>query len=205
MFAGIVRAVGKVREPEKLGNGVRLTIVAPDLGLDQVGIGESIAVNGACMTVVEKGDDWFRIDVSAESLSKTTGLDTFGPVNLEKAMRLGDRVDGHLVSGHVDGIGQVVSLDQIAESYRLVILAPRKLAPCIAYKGSIAVNGVSLTINTVEDTSVGPRFSINLIPHTMEVTTLRFLKPQSMVNLEVDLIARYVQRNLELRDGDDIL
>ncbi len=205
MFTGIVQAVGKVREPEKLGNGVRLTIVAPDLGLDQVGIGESIAVNGACMTVVEKGDDWFRIDVSAESLSKTTGLDTFGPVNLEKAMRLGDRVDGHLVSGHVDGIGQVVSLDQIAESYRLVILAPRKLAPCITYKGSIAVNGVSLTINTVEDTSVGPRFSINLIPHTMEVTTLRFLKPQSMVNLEVDLIARYVQRNLELRDGDDIL
>ena len=182
MFTGIIQAIGKVREPEKLGNGVRLTISAPDLGLDQVGIGESIAVNGACMTVVEKGDDWFRIDVSAESLSKTAGLDTFGPVNLEKAMRLGDRVDG-----------------------QLVILAPRKLAPCIAYKGSIAVNGVSLTINEVEDTSVGPRFSINLIPHTMEVTTLHFLKAQSLVNLEVDLIARYVQRNMELREGDDIL
>ena len=203
MFTGIIQAIGKVREPEKLGNGVRLTISAPDLGLDQVGIGESIAVNGACMTVVEKGDDWFRIDVSAESLSKTAGLDTFGPVNLEKAMRLGDRVDGHLVSGHVDGIGQVVSLEQVAESYKLVILA--KLAPCIAYKGSIAVNGVSLTINEVEDTSVGPRFSINLIPHTMEVTTLHFLKAQSLVNLEVDLIARYVQRNMELREGDDIL
>ena len=200
MFTGIIQAIGKVREPEKLGNGVRLTISAPDLGLDQVGIGESIAVNGACMTVVEKGDDWFRIDVSAESLSKTAGLDTFGPVNLEKAMRLGDRVDGHLVSGHVDGIGQVVSLEQVAESYKLVILAP-----CIAYKGSIAVNGVSLTINEVEDTSVGPRFSINLIPHTMEVTTLHFLKAQSLVNLEVDLIARYVQRNMELREGDDIL
>ena len=200
MFTGIIQAIGKVREPEKLGNGVRLTISAPDLGLDQVGIGESIAV-----TVVEKGDDWFRIDVSAESLSKTAGLDTFGPVNLEKAMRLGDRVDGHLVSGHVDGIGQVVSLEQVAESYKLVILAPRKLAPCIAYKGSIAVNGVSLTINEVEDTSVGPRFSINLIPHTMEVTTLHFLKAQSLVNLEVDLIARYVQRNMELREGDDIL
>ena len=197
MFTGIIQAIGKVREPEKLGNGVRLTISAPDLGLDQVGIGESIAVNGACMTVVEKGDDWFRIDVSAESLSKTAGLDTFGPVNLEKAMRLGDRVDGHLVSGHVDGIGQVVSLEQVAESYKLV--------PCIAYKGSIAVNGVSLTINEVEDTSVGPRFSINLIPHTMEVTTLHFLKAQSLVNLEVDLIARYVQRNMELREGDDIL
>ena len=188
MFTGIIQAIGKVREPEKLGNGVRLTISAPDLGLDQVGIGESIAVNGACMTVVEKA-----------------GLDTFGPVNLEKAMRLGDRVDGHLVSGHVDGIGQVVSLEQVAESYKLVILAPRKLAPCIAYKGSIAVNGVSLTINEVEDTSVGPRFSINLIPHTMEVTTLHFLKAQSLVNLEVDLIARYVQRNMELREGDDIL
>ena len=99
----------------------------------------------------------------------------------------------------------MVSLDQVAESYRLVILAPKKLAPCIAYKGSIAVNGVSLTINTVEDTSVGPRFSINLIPHTMQVTTLGLLKPQSMVNLEVDLIARYVQRNLELRDGDELL
>ena len=202
MFTGIIQAIGKVREPEKLGNGVRLTISAPDLGLDQVGVGESIAVNGACMTVVEKGDDWFPIDVSA---SKTAGLDTFGPVNLEKAMRLGDRVDGHLVSGHVDGIGQVVSLEQVAESYKLVILAPRKLAPCIAYKGSIAVNGVSLTINEVEDTSVGPRFSINLIPHTMEVTTLHFLKAQSLVNLEVDLIARYVQRNMELREGDDIL
>lgn len=205
MFTGIIQAIGKVREPEKLGNGVRLTIVAPELGLDQVGIGESIAVNGACMTVVEKGEDWFKIDVSAESLSKTTGLDTFGPVNLEKAMRLGDRLDGHLVSGHVDGIGQVVSFDKIEESYRLVILAPKKLAPCIAYKGSVAVNGVSLTINTVEDTPVGPRFSINLIPHTIEATTLKHLKPQSLVNLEVDLIARYVQRNLALRDEDELL
>ena len=205
MFTGIVQAVGRVREPEALGDGVRLTIDAPELGLEQVGIGESIAVNGACMTVVDKGETWFRIDVSAESLSKTTGLNTFGPVNLEKAMRLGDRLDGHLVSGHVDGIGQVVSLEPVAESFRLVILAPKKLAPCIAYKGSIAVNGVSLTINTVEDTSVGPRFSINLIPHTMQVTTLGLLKPQSMVNLEVDLIARYVQRNLELRDGDELL
>ncbi|MDL2058665.1 riboflavin synthase [Mesosutterella sp. AGMB02718] len=205
MFTGIIQAVGMVREPEKLGDGLRLTIDAPKLGLDQVQVGESIAVNGACMTVVEKGGDWFKIDVSAESLSKTTGLDTFGPVNLEKAMRLGDRVDGHLVTGHVDGIGEVISMDRVAESYRLVILAPKKMAPCIAYKGSIAVNGVSLTVNTVEDTAVGPRFSINLIPHTMEVTTLKLLKPQSMVNLEVDVIARYVQRGLELRDGDELL
>ncbi len=205
MFTGIIQAVGKVREPEKLGDGVRLTIVAPDLGLDQVGIGESIAVNGACMTVVEKGDDWFRIDVSAESLSKTTGLDTFGEVNLEKAMRLGDRLDGHLVSGHVDGIGQVESFEPVAESWRLTILAPRKLSAGLAYKGSITVNGVSLTVNSVEDTSVGTRFTINLIPHTVEVTTLKHLKPQSLVNLEIDLIARYVQRNLELNSSDDLL
>ena len=200
MFTGIIQAIGKVREPEKLGNGVRLTISAPDLGLDQVGIGESIAVNGACMTVVEKGDDWFRIDVSAESLSKTAGLDTFGPVNLEKAMRLGDRVDGHLVSGHVDGIGQVVSLEQVAESYKLVILAPRKLAPCIAYKGSIAVNGVSLTINEVEDTPAGTRISINLIPHTFEHTAFKHTKKRDLVNVEVDTVARYIERMYSLTE-----
>ena len=200
MFTGIIQAIGKVREPEKLGNGVRLTISSPDLGLDQVGIGESIAVNGACMTVVEKGDDWFRIDVSAESLSKTAGLDTFGPVNLEKAMRLGDRVDGHLVSGHVDGIGQVVSLEQVAESYKLVILAPRKLAPCIAYKGSIAVNGVSLTINEVEDTPAGTRISINLIPHTFEHTAFKHTKKRDLVNVEVDTVARYIERMYSLTE-----
>ena len=110
MFTGIVQAIGKVREPEPLGNGVRLTIVAPTLGLDEVKVGDSIAVNGACMTVISKTDTEFQVDVSAESLSKTTGLDTFGEVNLEKAMRLGDRVDGHLVSGHVDGVGQVESM-----------------------------------------------------------------------------------------------
>ena len=147
MFTGIVQAVGKVREPEKLGNGVRLTILAPELGLGDVHVGDSIAVNGACMTVIEVNEREFKVDVSAESLSKTTGLDTFGEVNLEKAMRLGDRVDGHLVSGHVDGVGQVESMEQVAESWRLVVRAPRKLSPYLAYKGSITVNGVSLTIN----------------------------------------------------------
>ena len=154
MFTGIVQAIGKVREPEPLGNGVRLTIVAPALGLGDVKVGDSIAVNGACMTVIEKNDTEFKVDVSAESLSKTTGLDTFGEVNLEKAMRLGDRVDGHLVSGHVDGVGQVESMEKVAESYRLVIRAPRVLSPYLAYKGSITVNGVSLTINKVEDTAL---------------------------------------------------
>ena len=202
MFTGIVQAVGKVREPEKLGNGVRLTILAPELGLSDVHVGDSIAVNGACMTVIDVNDREFKVDVSAESLSKTTGLDTFGEVNLEKAMRLGDRVDGHLVSGHVDGGGQVESMDQIAESWRLVVRAPRKLSPYLAYKGSITVNGVSLTINKVEDTALDTLITINLIPHTVEVTTLKHLKPQDNVNLEIDTIARYIERMVSLRVDD---
>ena len=205
MFTGIIQAIGKVREPEPLGNGARLTICAPDLGLDEVRIGDSIAVNGACMTVVEKTDTEFKVDVSAESLSKTTGLDTFGEVNLEKAMRLGDRVDGHLVSGHVDGVGQVESMEQVAESWRLVIRAPRVLSPYLAYKGSITVNGVSLTINKVEDTAMDTLVTINLIPHTVEVTTLKHLKAQSYVNLEIDTIARYIERMLSLRNDEDSL
>ena len=206
MFTGIVQAIGKVRDPEPLGNGVRLTIVAPALGLGDVKVGDSIAVNGACMTVTKIEGNSFQIDVSAESLSKTSGLDTFGEVNLEKAMRLGDRVDGHLVSGHVDGVGSVESMTQVAESYKLVIRAPLKLSPYLAYKGSIAVNGVSLTINEVEDTAMGALVSINLIPHTMQVTTLKNLKAQSWVNLEVDTIARYVERMVKLREeeGDSL-
>ncbi|MDY3114461.1 MAG: riboflavin synthase [Sutterella sp.] len=205
MFTGIVQAVGKVREPEALGNGVRLTIYAPTLGLDEVRVGDSIAVNGACMTVIDINGDEFKVDVSAESLSKTTGLDTFGEVNLEKAMRLGDRVDGHLVSGHVDGVGQVESMDKVAESYRLVVRAPRSLSPYLAYKGSVTVNGVSLTINRVEDTALDTLIEINLIPHTVEVTTLKSLKPQSYVNLEIDTIARYVERMLALQNNEDDL
>lgn len=207
MFTGIIQAIGKVREPEKLGNGVRLTIVTPaEFHLDEVHVGDSIAVNGACMTVTKIEGNAFSIDVSAESLSKTTGLDTFGEVNLEKAMRLGDRVDGHLVSGHVDGVGQVDSFEKIAESYRLVIRAPLKLSPYLAYKGSVAVNGVSLTINSVEDTAMGALISINLIPHTIEVTTLKRLKSQDYVNLEIDTIARYVERMVSLKEkeGDDL-
>lgn len=207
MFTGIIQAVGKVREPETLGNGVRLTIVAPpEFHLEEVRVGDSIAVNGACMTVVNIEGASFQIDVSAESLSKTCGLNTFGEVNLEKAMRLGDRVDGHLVSGHVDGVGQVESMTKVAESYKLVIRAPLKLSPYLAYKGSVAVNGVSLTVNEVEDTAMGALFSINLIPHTVEVTTLKHLKAQDWVNLEIDTIARYVERMMQLRqsEGDDL-
>lgn len=205
MFTGIIQAVGKVREPEKLGNGVRLTIHAPDLGLEDVKVGDSIAVNGACMTVIEKTDTDFKVDVSAESLSKTTGLNTFGEVNLEKAMRLGDRVDGHLVSGHVDSVGLVESMEPVAESWRLVIRAPRMLSPYLAYKGSITVNGVSLTINKVEDTAMDTLVTINLIPHTVQVTTLKNLRPQSEVNLEIDTIARYVERMVSLQNDEDSL
>ncbi len=205
MFTGIIQAVGKVREPEKLGNGVRLTIHAPDLGLEDVKVGDSIAVNGACMTVIEKTDTDFKVDVSAESLSKTTGLNTFGEVNLEKAMRLGDRVDGHLVSGHVDGVGLVESMEPVAESWRLVIRAPRMLSPYLAYKGSITVNGVSLTINKAEDTAMDTLVTINLIPHTVQVTTLKNLRAQSEVNLEIDTIARYVERMVSLQNDEDSL
>ena len=203
MFTWIIKAIGKVREPEPLGDGVRLTIYAPGLGLDTVRVGDSIAVNGACMTVIEVSEKEFKVDGSAESLSKTTGLDTFGEVNLEKAMRLGDTIDGHLVSGHVDGVGQVESMDKVAESYRLVIRAPRTLSPYLAYKGSVTVNGVSLTINKVEDTAMDTLIEINLIPHTVEVTTLKLLKSGMYVNLEIDTIARYVERMLALRNDED--
>ncbi len=206
MFTGIIQAVGKVRDPEKLGDGVRLTIVAPkEFHLDEVKVGDSIACNGACMTVTGINGDEFNVDVSAESLSKTVGLNTFGYINLEKAMRLGDRVDGHLVSGHVDGVGQVESMEPVAESWKLTILAPKKLSPYLAYKGSVTVNGVSLTVNSVEDTAAGSRITINLIPHTVEVTTLKNLKAQDGVNLEIDTIARYVERMMALREDSDDL
>lgn len=202
MFTGIIQAVGRVREPEKLGSGLHLTIVCPPaFDLKSVRIGDSISMNGACMTVVSKTDDSFSIDVSAESLSKTCGLNTFGEVNLEKALKLGDSIDGHLVSGHVDGVGQVESFEKIDESYRLIVRAPVKLSPYFAYKGSVAVNGVSLTINSVEDTAMGALISINLIPHTLAATTLKNLKAQDMVNLEVDTIARYVERMMRLQNN----
>ena len=204
MFTGIITAMGKVREPQKLGDGVRLTIDTPAGWLEGVAVGDSIAVNGACMTVVAIAGDTFEIEVSAESLSKTTVLDTWGDVNLEKARRVGDRLDGHIVSGHVDGVGQVEVMEPKAESWHLVVRAPMKLSPYLAYKGSITVNGVSLTINEVEDTPVGTRVSINLIPHTVEVTTLKRLKAQDWVNLEIDTIARYVERMMSLRDNDGL-
>ena len=201
MFSGIVQAVGRIDEVAELGCGKRLRIVAPALGLDDVRVGDSIAVNGACMTVTEKSADAFAIDVSAESLSKTAGLDQRGLVNLEKSLRLGDRIDGHLVSGHVDGTGVVERFEQRGESWLLEIAAPTALARFFATKGAVTVSGVSLTINTVADRAADCLIGMNLIPHTLSVTTLKALTPGARVNLEVDLIARHVERLLALRGG----
>ena len=159
-------------------------------------IGDSIAINGACMTVISTTDGSFTVDVSRESLNCTVGLDAPGEVNLEKALTLSERLGGHLVSGHVDGLGRVVHFAPVGESWRLDVLAPAALGKYLAYKGSVVINGVSLTVNSVADGPEGCTISINLIPHTIEVTTLKHLKPGSQVNLEIDLIARYVERML---------
>jgi riboflavin synthase len=199
MFTGIVAAVGRITSIIPLGDseaGVRLVIDAGALPLADVALGDSIAINGACMTVVEKTERSFIVDVSRESLNRTAGLDKIGEVNLEKALTLADRLGGHLVSGHVDGLGIVSKFEPVGESRELVIAAPRELAKYFAYKGSVVVNGVSLTVNRVADMEASSEFSINLIPHTIQVTTLKHLKVGDKVNLEVDLIARYVERML---------
>ena len=203
MFTGIITGVGRIAAVHDLGSslqhGKRLTIEAPAGYLDDVGLGDSIALNGACMTVTtfDPAQNQFTIDISAESLDKTAGLAATGPVNLEKALRAHDRLGGHIVSGHVDGIGRVTHFAQVGESWELRVLAPRALARYLAYKGSITINGVSLTVNRVQDTAGGgAEFDINLIPHTIENTALGTLKVGSKVNLEVDLIARYVERML---------
>jgi riboflavin synthase len=204
MFTGIVAAVGSIQSVKPLEGGsfagVRLQIDAGGLPLADVALGDSIAINGACMTVVEKTEHGFAVDVSRESLNRTAGLDQPGEVNLEKALTLAERLGGHLVSGHVDGLGEVHSFEPIGESYKLVIDAPVELGKFLAYKGSVVVNGVSLTVNSVEDLEANGnkvcRFAINLIPHTIAVTTLKHLHAGARVNLEIDLIARYVERML---------
>lgn len=206
MFTGIVAAVGTIRSVTPLAGGfdagVHLEIDAGGLPLADVGLGDSISINGACMTVVEKTDAAFWVDVSRESLNCTVGLDAPGEVNLEKALTLAERLGGHLVSGHVDGMGRVHKFAEVGESWELVIDAPRDLAKFLAFKGSVVVNGVSLTVNRVEDIAGSDgaaaccRFSINLIPHTIAVTTLKHLAVGKKVNLEIDLIARYVERML---------
>ena len=166
--------------------------------LSDVGLGDSIALNGACMTVtsLDAIANQFTVDISAESLAKTAGLDQPGPINLEKALRANDRLGGHLVSGHVDGVGRVTYFEQVGESWQLRVLAPHSLSKYLAYKGSITINGVSLTVNRIDDQAGGCEASINLIPHTVENTALGGLTAGSPVNLEIDLIARYVERML---------
>ena len=203
MFTGIVSAVGRIVEATPAAQGKRLIVQTPAGWLDDVQLGDSIALNGACMTVttLDAAAARFGLDISAESLDKTAGLGESGPVNLEKALRAHDRLGGHLVSGHVDGIGTVSHFQDLGGHHELRVRAPRELARFLAYKGSIAVNGVSLTVNRVADAADACEFSINLIPHTLQQTTLGTLQPGARVNLEVDLIARYVERMLGSASG----
>jgi riboflavin synthase len=209
MFTGIITGMGRIVAIHSLGrssnHGKRLTIEAPAGYLDGVGLGDSISLNGACMTAtaLDLPNNQFSIDISAESLAKTSGLAETGVINLEKALRAHDRLGGHIVSGHVDGIGEVTHFAEVGESWELRIAAPRSLSKYLAYKGSITVNGVSLTVNRVIDlpgsgaeTEAGTEISINIIPHTISNTALGQLVKGSMVNLEIDLIARYVERML---------
>jgi riboflavin synthase len=202
MFTGIVEAIGRVVASERVADGVRLRVDAGTLDLADVVIGDSIAVSGCCLTVVARAGLRLDFDVSAETLACTTGLMLDGDVNLEKALRLADRLGGHLVSGHVDGVGTVIRFAALAadprSNWHLEIEAPSALAAFIARKGSIAVDGVSLTINEVK----GSTFTVNLIPHTLAVTTLGRLAQGSGVNLEVDLLARYVQRMIDVDRAD---
>jgi len=204
MFTGIITGVGRIAAVHDLGSssshGKRLHIAAPPGYLDDVGLGDSIALNGACMTVTsfDAAGASFTIDISAESLDKTASLSEPGTaVNLEKALRASDRLGGHIVSGHVDGIGTVSHFAPVGESWELRVQAPAALARFLAYKGSITVNGVSLTVNQVADNPQGSEISINLIPHTVEHTALGTLRAGSRVNLEIDTVARYVERMLQ--------
>ena len=200
MFTGIVAAVGQITAADPLGDGVKLTINAGALDLSDVILGDSIAIQGACMTAVAINQlaNTFEVDVSRESLSKTVGLAANAYVNLEKALALGDRLGGHMVSGHVDGVGIVKVFKEIAESWQLDVQIPSELSKYFAHKGSAVINGVSLTTNTVLDNEQGTVISINLIPHTIAVTTLAHLREADRVNVEIDLIARYVERMLAI-------
>ena len=190
MFTGIIQAVGQIETSQSATGDIQISINANQLSLTDVKEGDSIAVNGVCLTVTHLGSSHFKADVSKETLNVTTGLDNNGHVNLEKALRLDDRLGGHLVSGHVDGVGEVVKFEPVNDCWLLAINAPHAISKYIARKGSICVNGVSLTINTVKKDV----FTINIIPHTLEKTTLGALTIGSQVNLEIDQIARYVER-----------
>ncbi|MCA1978707.1 MAG: riboflavin synthase [Thiobacillus sp.] len=199
MFTGIIQAIGRIHDYEARGQDARMTILGGGLDFSDVAIGDSIAVNGVCLTAVTVTPTSFTVDVSAETLRVTAGFVPGAEVNLEKALRLADRLGGHLVSGHVDGVGTVHAFRPEGESHRLEIDAPEELARYLIRKGSVTVNGVSLTINHVE----GNRFALNLIPHTLEMTTLKHLQDGSRVNLEVDMIARYVERLTQFSNPTD--
>lgn len=190
MFTGIIQSVGAITQTNPVGADVHLSIASEALNMSDVKLGDSIAVNGVCLTVVNMTTSHFEAHVSEETLSVTVGLNMTHPVNLEKALRLSDRLGGHLVSGHVDGVGKVLKFESLGECWQLDIRAPHAISKYISIKGSICVNGVSLTVNKIS----GDDFSINLIPHTLENTTLKSLSEGSTVNLEVDQIARYVER-----------
>lgn len=202
MFTGIVSDIGTIRSAEQRGD-LRL-VIDTAYDMDGVDIGASIACSGCCLTVVEKGKDgdqnWFAVDLSAETVSRTAQghWNSTGKLNLERALKVGDELGGHIVTGHVDGVGEVKSIEVIGDSHRVIIHTPADLAPFIAEKGSITVEGVSLTVNTVEDTPYGTLFHLNIIPHTWDVTTLAGLKPGSPVNLEIDTLARYLKRMQEV-------
>lgn len=199
MFSGIVAAVGRIEHIAPLADGIRITVDTNGLDLSDIIVGDSVAHSGVCLTVVEMDGARLRYDVSRETLNCTVGLDAVGnEVNLEKALRLADRLGGHLVTGHVDGVGEVVKFAPVGESHELVIRAPATIAGYIAKKGSITINGVSLTVNRVD----GRDFWINLIPHTVAMTNLKHLQADSKVNLEIDLIARYVERMLEWKKDE---
>ena len=192
MFSGIVTHVGRIASAKPHGDGVRLRIEAADFDLGDVSPGDSISIQGVCHTVVAKAAHAFEVDTSRATLAAAAGLEGGLEVNLEKSLRLSERLGGHLVSGHVDGVGKVTSFEDLGGSARLVVEAPRELARYLARKGSVAVDGVSLTINDVQASS----FEVNVIPHTRATTTFRNLSTGSRVNLEVDMIARYVERVL---------
>lgn len=190
MFTGIIQSIGQIDAIQTLSGDIQISVNVGQLNLTDIKEGDSIAVNGVCLTAVHINQPYFKADVSKETLSVTVGLAKKGPVNLEKALRLDDRLGGHLVSGHVDGVGEVVKFEPVNDCWLLAIKAPHSISKYIAYKGSISVDGVSLTINSIEKDV----FTINIIPHTLEKTTLGALKVGCYVNLETDQIARYVDR-----------